>query len=162
MHYKIPTQNGLVNVTELGSFETVYNPTVISKGRTVSVRLAVSAGLAEGVNATERNRDLESFADGLQLPSGYFWQTGGVNEENVRSVQSILQAMGLSAFLIFATMVLQFGSFRKAILVLLVIPPAISGVFVLFALTGTPLSFPALIGGVGVIWSCSEQFDHLN
>ena len=142
---QIPTQNGLVSVTELGSFETVYNPTVISREdgkRTISV----SAGLAEGVNLTERNRELESFADGLQLPSGYFWQTGGVNEENARSVQSILQAMGLSAFLIFATMVLQFGSFRKAILVLLVIPPAISGVFVLFALSGTPLSFPALIG----------------
>ena len=29
---------------------------------------------------------------------------------------------------------------------ILVIPLAISGVFILFALTGTPLSFPALIG----------------
>jgi multidrug efflux pump subunit AcrB len=43
-------------------------------------------------------------------------------------------------------MVLQFSSFRKAIIVLLVIPLSVSGVFIIFALTGTPLSFPALIG----------------
>jgi multidrug efflux pump subunit AcrB len=54
--------------------------------------------------------------------------------------------MLLSAVLIFGTMALQFDSFRKALIVLLVIPLAVSGVFVVFALTGTPLSFPALIG----------------
>jgi multidrug efflux pump subunit AcrB len=43
-------------------------------------------------------------------------------------------------------MVMQFNSFRKAIIVLLVIPLAVSGVFVIFALFGVPLSFPALIG----------------
>jgi multidrug efflux pump subunit AcrB len=48
--------------------------------------------------------------------------------------------------LIILTMVLQFSSFRKALIVMLVIPLSISGVFIIFALTGTPLSFPALIG----------------
>jgi multidrug efflux pump subunit AcrB len=43
-------------------------------------------------------------------------------------------------------MAIQFNSFRKALIVLLVIPLAVSGVFVLFALSGIPLSFPALIG----------------
>ncbi|MBI3342185.1 efflux RND transporter permease subunit, partial [Candidatus Curtissbacteria bacterium] len=52
----------------------------------------------------------------------------------------------LAFFLIAATMVLQFGSYRKAFIILLLIPLAISGVFVIFALSGTPLSFPTLIG----------------
>lgn len=43
-------------------------------------------------------------------------------------------------------MVLQFTSFRKALIVMLVIPLSISGVFIVFAITHTPLSFPALIG----------------
>ncbi len=43
-------------------------------------------------------------------------------------------------------MVIQFSSFRRAVIVMLVIPLSISGVFIIFALTGTPLSFPALIG----------------
>jgi len=48
--------------------------------------------------------------------------------------------------LIIITMVLQFHSFRKALIVMLVIPLSISGVFIVFSLTQTPLSFPALIG----------------
>jgi multidrug efflux pump subunit AcrB len=43
-------------------------------------------------------------------------------------------------------MVIQFGSFRQAFIALAVIPLAVSSVFFVFALTGTPLSFPALIG----------------
>jgi multidrug efflux pump subunit AcrB len=43
-------------------------------------------------------------------------------------------------------MVLQFSSFRKALIVMLVIPLSISGVFIIFSITHTPLSFPALIG----------------
>ena len=54
--------------------------------------------------------------------------------------------MILSFVLIMITMVLQFGSFRRALIVMLVIPLSISGVFIIFALTNTPLSFPALIG----------------
>jgi multidrug efflux pump subunit AcrB len=54
--------------------------------------------------------------------------------------------MGLALILILITMVIQLGSYRAALIVTLVIPPAVSGVFLIFALTGTPLSFPALIG----------------
>ena len=108
--------------------------------------LSVSAGVEKGYSISTLNKELESKADALNLPSGYSWKTGGVNDENNKSVQSIMQAMILSAALIFGTMVIQFNSFRKALIVLLVIPLAVSGVFILFALTGTPLSFPALIG----------------
>jgi multidrug efflux pump subunit AcrB len=54
--------------------------------------------------------------------------------------------MVISILLIVITMVLQFSSFRKALIVILVIPLSISGVFAVFALTQTALSFPALIG----------------
>ena len=43
-------------------------------------------------------------------------------------------------------MIIEFGSYRQAAIVMLTIPLAVSGVFYIFGLTGTPLSFPALIG----------------
>lgn len=141
----IPTQTGTVPLISLGRFELRPNPTLITREdgkRTISV----SASVTGAISATEANVQLEAFADTLNLPDGYAWTTGGVNEENDRSVQSILQAMLLSFFLIIVTMVLQFSSFRKALIVMLVIPLSISGVFIIFALTNTPLSFPALIG----------------
>lgn len=141
----IPTQNGPVSLSSLGKFELRPNPTLITREdgkRTISV----TASVTQGVSSVEKNQELEKFADSLHLPEGYSWKTGGVNEENEASVNSILQAMVLSFFLIVVTMVLQFTSFRKALIVMLVIPISISGVFIVFSLTNTPLSFPALIG----------------
>lgn len=142
----IPTPQGPVNLSSVGDFTLENNPTLITREdgkRTISV----TAKVLEGYNIAEVNTELQTYADtNLDLPTGYSWSTGGVNEENERSVQSILQAMALSFLLIIVTMVLQFGSFRKALIVMLVIPLSISGVFIIFAITNTPLSFPALIG----------------
>lgn len=142
----IPTQNGNIPLTALGKLELRPNPTLISREdgeRTVSVTAKVTGG----ATTTEINTKLEEYVKTkLNLPNGYTWKTGGVNEENTQSINSILMAMILSFTLILATMVIQFSSFRKAIIVMLVIPLSISGVFILFAITATPLSFPALIG----------------
>lgn len=139
------SQSGSYPLSSLGSFSLAASPTKITR-EDGSRTLVISAGVTEGYSAPEINTELFKFLEGVELPSGYSFATGGANQENEDSVQSILQAMILSFVLILATMVVQLGSFRKAIIVMLVIPLAISGVFLLFALTGTPLSFPALIG----------------
>lgn len=142
----IPVGGGSpVPLLSLGTFETRANPTLITREegkRTISV----SAGASQGYQATTINAKLLKYANSISLPQGYEWKTGGANEENEKSVQSILQAMVVAFVLILITMVIQFQSFRQALLVLLVIPLAVSSVFLIFALTGTPLSFPALIG----------------
>lgn len=133
-------------LASLGSFERLPNRTLITRedGKRT---LAITAGVEKGYSVSTLNQALGRFADTeLGLPEGYGWTTGGVNEENEKSVRSIMLAMVLSAFLIFATMVIQLGSYRKALIVLMVIPLAVSGVFLVFGLTQTPLSFPALIG----------------
>lgn len=144
--FPVGTAMGMVPLSQLGNLELKPNPTLITREdgeRTISV----SAGIGAGYTVPEINQKLEAFANSeLQLPSGYTWKTGGVNEENQESINSILVAMLLSFLLIIVTMVIQFGSFRKAIIVMLVIPLSISGVFIVFSLTGTPLSFPAIIG----------------
>ncbi len=115
----------------------------IDSKRTVSV----TASVTEGTNAVEVNTKLLDYVNTkMTIPVGYEVATGGANEENNKSVQSIMMAMGLAFVLIFCTLVVQLQSYRKAVIVLMVIPLAIAGVFVVFAATGTPLSFPALIG----------------
>ncbi len=141
----IPTQRGAIPLLSLGSLELQTNPTKITRENGKRT-IIVTADVLPGYSVSTINRSFESYANKLNLPSGYSWRTGGVNEENARSVRSILQAMGIAFILILVTMVIQFGSFRQAIIVLLVIPLAVSSIFYAFALTGTPLSFPALIG----------------
>lgn len=142
----IPTQTGsTVPLLSLGTLETKTNPTVITRegGKRT---LSVSAAVVSGYSGTQKNQDLISYAKTIPFEDGYSYSTGGVNEENAKSVQSILQSMIIAFILILVTMVIQFQSYRQALIVLLVIPLAVSSVFVVFALTGTPLSFPALIG----------------
>lgn len=133
-------------LSSLGHFSIEENPTLITR-EDEKRSLSVSASVSPEYSISQLNQELERFAGSeLNLPEGYNWKTGGVNEENNKSVRSILLAMLLSAALIFGTMAVQFNSFRKALIVLLAVPLAISGVFVCFALFGIPLSFPALIG----------------
>lgn len=143
---EIPTTTGAsIPLSSLGTFEMESNPTLITREdgrRTISVTAAV----LPGYNIADKNKSLETYADSLGMEEGYSWSTGGVNEENQKSVESILQSMVLAFVLIMVTMVLQFQSYRQAVIVLMVIPLAVSSVFVVFGLTGTPLSFPALIG----------------
>lgn len=143
----IPTATGTyVPLSALGEFTSKPSPSLITREngkRTVSVTAAV----LPGTSTTEANKDLTEFVNkNIKLKEGYVWKTGGVNEENQKSTNSILQAMIISAVLILVTMVLQFQSYRQAVIVLIVIPLAVSSVFVAFALLGIPLSFPALIG----------------
>ena len=142
----IPTVNGKqIPLISLGYLKLESSPTLITHEdakRTISVKATVK----KGYSVQTVNTNLEQVAKTLNLPTGYSWKTGGVNEENQKSVNSIFVAMILSVLLILATMVLQFQSFRKALIVILVIPLSISGVFIIFALTNTPLSFPALVG----------------
>ncbi len=80
------------------------------------------------------------------LPAGYEIIFGGVNETTTESIMSILRAMLVAVILIIGTLVLQFNSFLKAILVLATIPLALTGVFYGLTLSGFTLSFPSLIG----------------
>lgn len=143
---EIPLKNGGgMPLLSLGKFRLETNPTLITREdekRTISV----FAGVTTGINIPEKNAELLKYADSLNIPSDYEIATGGVNEENQKSVTSILQAMIISFLLILITMVIEFGSFRQALIAMLIIPISIAGVFYIFALTRTPLSFAALIG----------------
>ncbi len=123
-------------------------PSVNSIARTDEQRVVT---LAAGVEGKTNPQDIlkafqEKVAKEYTLPEGYSIGYGGQNEENAKSVQSILQAMIIAAALIITVLVIQFNSFRKAVLVLVTLPLALIGVFIGLALFQIPLSFPGLIG----------------
>lgn len=88
----------------------------------------------------------QKIAEKNPLPEGYEITYGGQNETTVESIYSILRAMLVAMLLIIGTLVIQFNSFRKAVLVLATIPLALTGVFYGLTMVGFTLSFPALIG----------------
>jgi len=111
--------------------------------------------LSSDVNANTRpNEVLSAFQDKLSknysMPDGYDIYYGGENETNQESVLSILRAMVIAVALIISTLVIQFNSFKKALIVIVTIPLALIGVFFGMAALRVTLSFPGLIGIVAL------------
>ena len=106
--------------------------------------------LSAGTNGQKNsNQILAEFQDRIAdypLPEGYEIFYGGENEQNAESVLSIIQAMVIAGALIVSTLIIQFNSFRKALIVLVTLPLALIGVFFGMAVLGVNLSFPGLVG----------------
>ncbi len=121
------------------SVETI---TRIDQTRTVTL----TANVASGVNPVVVVREFQEKIKDYDFPNNYSLSFGGEDEQNTESVRSILIAMILAGILIISTLVIQFNSFKQAIIVLITIPLALIGVFFGIAIVGVNLSFPGLIG----------------
>ncbi len=117
--------------------------TRIDQKRVVLLSAGVEGDARPAAVLAEFQKKLESE---YKMPEGYTIDYGGENEQNTESVLSIMRAMILAGFLIIATMIIQFNSFKKAIIVLVTIPLALIGVFLGMAVAQVSLSFPGLIG----------------
>ncbi len=116
--------------------------TRIDQKRTV----VLSAGADSSTNGPTILAAFEKKIADYKLPAGYIISYGGENEQNAESFASIVRAMLMAIFLIIATLVIQFNSFRKALIVLVPIPLALIGVFLGMATFDVSLGLPALIG----------------
>lgn len=128
--------------------EIKLKPSVESISRIDQKRTVLLTADTDGTKSS--NEILAEFQKKLkenyQLPEGYNITYGGENESNTESVMSILRAMIIAMLLIVSTLVIQFNSFKKALIVLVTLPLALIGVFIGMAIAGVSLSFPGLIG----------------
>ena len=122
-------------------------PSVESISRVDQKRVVVlSASVDSTTNSTLVLKEFQKLTKDYKFPSGYEIAYGGENEENANSVMSIINAMAVAGLLIVSTLIIQFNSFRKALIVLVTIPLALIGVFFGMAIFQINLSFPGLIG----------------
>jgi HAE1 family hydrophobic/amphiphilic exporter-1 len=108
--------------------------------------ILLSAGADSTTNGPAILAQFEKNIAGYSIPSGYNITYGGENEQNAESLASIVRAMIIALVLIVATLVIQFNSFRKALIVLVPIPLALIGVFIGMAVFDVSLGLPGLIG----------------
>ncbi|MEY2664706.1 MAG: hypothetical protein RIT04_514 [Candidatus Parcubacteria bacterium] len=116
--------------------------TRIDQKRTV----VLSAAADSSTNGTVILAAFEKLTADYNIPAGYTITYGGENEANAESFASIVRAMLIAILLIISTLIIQFNSFRKALIVLVPIPLALIGVFVGMAVFDVSLGLPGLIG----------------
>jgi len=101
-----------------------------------------------------------------KLDTWYEFSTWWVNEENQKSVTSLLIALAFWMIFIVTTLVLLYDSYTQSILVMLTIPLSLIWVFYWLTLSWQVLSFPWLIGLVALFWIVVRNwiilFDKIN
>lgn len=117
--------------------------------RVVKVTSYTSAGTtaSEVFNKVRNKMD----KDKIEVPNGYSVSLGGENEDIQKSFADMFRAMILAVLLIASLLVLQFESFKQALIILITIPLALIGVFPGLAVLNLPLSFPGIIGIVALV-----------
>ncbi|EKE27418.1 MAG: acriflavin resistance protein [uncultured bacterium (gcode 4)] len=134
----------------------------IDQKRIVSVVASASKQTNWAQILAEFNKKTENY----KLPSWYELLLGWANEENQKSVESLLVALVFWMFFIIATLVILFDSYKQSVLVLSTIPLSLIWVFVWLVIFGQPLSFPGLIWLVALFWIVVRNwiilFDKIN
>jgi multidrug efflux pump subunit AcrB len=130
---------------------SVESITRIDQKRSVTLKVGAdqttnAAGLLAEFNA----RTAEYQKNLAESSPGYEFIIGGVNDENAKSITSLLIAMVFGMIFVVGTIVLQFNSYKQSLFVLAPIPLSLIGVFFGLTLTGSVLSFPSLIGLVAL------------
>lgn len=112
--------------------------------------VTLSAQLTATGNSATVLEDFQAQTKDYQLPAGYQIVYGGASQEITDSTNSMVQAMVVALLLIIITLVIQFNSFRQALIILVTIPLALIGVSFGLSLIRVPMSLPALIGVLGL------------
>ena len=94
--------------------------------------------------------DEENTAEG-HWPRKYRYRFGGDADTSGETFGSAGQMLVVAIFLVFAVLVLQFGSYTQPIIIILTIPFALIGTLIGFFLLGLPFSFPAAIGIISLV-----------
>lgn len=145
----LPNNAGTVGLGEVARIEVRQGAARISReagGRNASVK-ANLRGRDQGGFVTEAQKKV---AAEVVLPTGYTMTWGGQFENQQRAVKRLAVIVPITILLIFSLLFWAFGSVRKAILVLLIVPFSLIGGIVGLALGGLHFSVSAAVGFIAV------------
>jgi len=146
---EIATPNGVIPLASFVDVEVKPSRSTISHddGERIAT---VSARLSEGGNAVRISAEFEKRAESENFPESVNISVGGESEDVDQSFKDMFIALIIGLVSMFAILVLQFNSFRYAVYVLAIVPLSLIGVFTGLMITGSPLSFPSMMGFIAL------------
>lgn len=133
-----------VPVGQIATFEYDNSPTVINRAN--QVRLVTLNIDISGNDLGAVSEEIMSVVDNYQFPDGYYYETGGQQEEMVKSFASLGKALVVAIALVYLVLAAQFESLTLPFMVLMSVPFAMSGAFLAMFITGTSLSMVSFLG----------------
>lgn len=140
----IPTANGPVRLSTIASVEEVLKPTTITSAlgdRTATV--SISSNFDDLGAVTEQ---ITEALDGVEIPAGTDAVVGGLAADQAESFEQLGLALLAAIAIIYIVLVATFGSLVQPLILLVSIPFAATGAFVMLLITDIALAVPSLIG----------------
>ncbi|MGN7821322.1 efflux RND transporter permease subunit [Chitinophaga sp. 22536] len=113
--------------------------------------LTVLSEAQKGIMASEILKKARPQIEKLQLPAGIRIQYGGDAESSAENAPGMGKALGTSLILILITLLFQFKTFGKTLIILATFPLSLLGAFLGLYLTGNPMGMTAFMGIISLI-----------
>jgi multidrug efflux pump subunit AcrB len=143
---KVATTSGAtVPLSAVAKFELGQGPTAIDRYDRMR-RVLIGADLVGRAPLGQAVDRVLALPAAKNLPAGVELKQFGDAEVMREVFESFAQAMGAGIMMVFAVLVLLFGSFLQPITILFSLPLSIGGAIVALAVTGQAISLPVVIG----------------
>ena len=109
-------------------------------------QMALVTGHLEGRDLGGAVAEIQNRLRELKLPVGYTTEVGGQFASQRQSFRELLVVFAVGAALVFIILLVQFGRFVPALLILAAAPLSLAGAFALLLLTGTDLNVSSAMG----------------
>ena len=133
-----------VKLKEVANIEISEGPVQID--REDQVRLIGVTGDAVGKNVGKITDEIKKRLSTLTLPAGYYLEYGGEEESAKQSNAQLIIVIALAVFLLFVVMAVQYDSLIDPVIIMVTLPLALIGAFLLLAVTRTPFGATVFLG----------------
>jgi CzcA family heavy metal efflux pump len=109
-------------------------------------QMALVTGRLENRDLGSAVAEIQTKLQGLKLPVGYTTEVGGQYASQRQSFRELLTVFAIAAALVFVILLVQFGRFLPALLILTAAPLSLAGAFALLLLTHIDLNVSSAMG----------------
>ncbi|MDD5069814.1 MAG: efflux RND transporter permease subunit [Candidatus Omnitrophica bacterium] len=139
-----PSTGVEVKLKEVATVKVSQGPVQID--REDQVRLIGVTGDAVGKNVGKINDQIKQRLNTLTLPAGYYLEYGGEEGSAKESNAQLIIVVALAVFLLFVVMAVEYDSLIDPLIIMVTLPLALIGVFLLLAITQTPFGATVFLG----------------
>ncbi|OYX24270.1 MAG: copper transporter [Algoriphagus sp. 32-45-6] len=119
------------------------------KRKDLEKAITMFSNVLDGYNATEINNQIKQLMDSYQVPDGITVKYTGEQEEQAKSMQFLIGALGIAVSLIFLIIVAQFNSVASPFIIMTSVLFSTIGVFL--GLVIFNMDFVVIMTGIGII-----------
>lgn len=139
-----------VQLKEVASLAPSWHTGVIAHRNGLRT-LTVLSEAQLGLKAADIIRKVQPEIEKIQLPDGIRIAYGGDAESSAENAPGMAMALGTSLILILLTLLFQFKTFGKTLIILATFPLSLLGAFLGLYITGNPMGFTAFMGIISLI-----------